>query len=81
MDPLARDDDTVLYGRHANMEMAKFVAYERVMEALRYVEETVRSGVSCLTIYREVHAMLDGYRGCGVDVRSYYLPLALMSDL
>ena len=28
-----------------------------------------------------VQERLDGYRGCGGDVRSYYLPLELMSDL
>ncbi len=38
-------------------------AHERVMEALQYVEEAVRPGASCKQVYREVHAMLDGYRG------------------
>lgn len=32
MDGLAKNDDTVLYGRHANSEMAKFVAYQRIYE-------------------------------------------------
>jgi len=32
MEPLARGDETILYGRHANSEAAKFVAYERVHE-------------------------------------------------
>ncbi len=42
---------------------AQTAAYERVMEAIRHVEESVRPGVSCRTVFQEVHAMLNGYRG------------------
>lgn len=42
---------------------AQIDAHRRVMEGLKYVEETVRPGVSCAAVYREIHAMLDRYRG------------------
>jgi Xaa-Pro aminopeptidase len=38
-------------------------AYQRVMQALEYVEATVRPGVSCKQIYEEVYAMLNGFQG------------------
>jgi Xaa-Pro dipeptidase len=53
---------TFVVGRQPNE--AQIAAHARIMEAMRYVEEAVRPGVSCLAVYREVHAMLDGYRGC-----------------
>ena len=37
-------------------------AYDRVIEALEYVETTVRAGMSCRAVYEEVYAMLEGYR-------------------
>lgn len=42
---------------------AQTAAHERVMEALRYVEETVGPGVSCRAVDTEVRAMLEGFRG------------------
>ncbi len=50
----------VIGGRPAEVQTA---AYERIMRAMRYVEETVRPGVSCKDVYQEVFAMLDGFRG------------------
>ncbi|HEY8503598.1 MAG TPA: Xaa-Pro peptidase family protein [Gemmataceae bacterium] len=38
-------------------------AHRRVLEVLRYVEETARPGVGCRRLYEEARAMLDGYRG------------------
>jgi len=42
---------------------AQLAAYQRIMDALQYVEDTVRPGVSCNEVYREVHRMIDGFRG------------------
>ena len=41
----------------------QMAAYERIMEAMRYVEDSIRPGVSCRAVYDEVFAMLDGFRG------------------
>jgi len=52
---------TFVIGRQPSEAQA--AAHERVMEAIRYVEDTVRPGVSCRAVYDVVHAMLDGFRG------------------
>ncbi|MCX5662416.1 MAG: Xaa-Pro peptidase family protein [Planctomycetota bacterium] len=42
---------------------AQLEAREKVMAALNHVERTAKPGVSCLQLFRDVHAMLDGHNG------------------
>lgn len=42
---------------------AQAEAREKVLAALAFVERSVKPGVSCLKIFREVHAMIDGHNG------------------
>ena len=52
---------TFVVGREPSEAQA--AAHGRIMSALRYVEETVRPGIGCKSVYEEVHAMIDGFRG------------------
>ncbi len=42
---------------------AQQAAHARIEEVFALVQETVRVGSSCRTLYSAVHKMLDGYRG------------------
>lgn len=42
---------------------AQQAAHARVLEALDHAEKSVRPGVSCKTLFDEIHAMLDGWNG------------------
>jgi Xaa-Pro dipeptidase len=51
------------YAVGGHWDEGQMAAARRVAEALELAESLIAPGVSCKSVYEEVHAFLDGYRG------------------